>query len=159
MLLYHGSDTVISSPRILKPNRALDFWRGFYTTLNEEQAQNFALKVKDRTHSDKAVVNVYEADVEAMRNALSHRWFEGASEDWLDFVSLNRNNLGRETYDFVYGPVANDDIFRTFIAYTSGILTKEETLTRLKVKKLYNQLTFASDEALKYLYFLTSYNL
>ncbi len=115
--------------------------------------------MKDRTHSDKAVVNVYEAGVEAMRNALSHRWFEGASEDWLDFVSLNRNNLSRETYDFVYGPVANDDIFRTFIAYTSGILTKEETLTRLKVKKLYNQLTFASDEALKYLYFLTSYNL
>lgn len=159
MLLYHGSDTVISSPRILKPNRALDFVQGFYTTLNEEQAQSFASKVKERTHSDKAVVTVYEADIMTMRNTLSYRWFETAGEDWLDFVSLNRNNLCHETYDFVYGPVANDDVFRTFIAYTSGLLTKEETLARLKVKTLYNQLTFASEESLRYLNFLTSYNL
>jgi len=32
-----------------------------------------------------------------------------------------------------------------------GELTKEETINRLKVKKLYNQLVFSSEHALSYL--------
>ena len=48
----------------------------------------------------------------------------------------------------VFGPVANDTIYRTFVAYEEGILTKEETIARLKIKKLYNQMTFATGESL-----------
>jgi len=39
-------------------------------------------------------------------------------------------------------------IYRTFVAYEEGILTKEETIARLKVKELYNQMTFATEAAL-----------
>ena len=52
-------------------------------------------------------------------------------------------------YDIIFGPVANDTIYRTFIAYEEGILTKDETIARLKVKKLYNQMTFATENSLK----------
>lgn len=67
----------------------------------------------------------------------------------LDFVFANRNDSYQgEHYDIVFRPVANDTIYRTFIAYEEGILTKEETIARLKVKKLYNQMTFTSERAL-----------
>lgn len=157
MIVYHGSDRIIESPQILEPNRALDFGRGFYTTLNEMQADGFAHKVQDRFHSAEAVVNVYEVDLEKMRAELQSIWFNSPSEEWLDYVSNNRNGITTKACDFAYGPVANDDVFRTFAAYQAGVLTKEETIARLKVKQLYNQLTFKTDKSLEYLHFLTSY--
>ena len=57
-------------------------------------------------------------------------------------------------YDLIYGPVANDDIFRTFILYSTGVLSKEQTLEALKIKELYNQYVFATEEALKALKFI-----
>ena len=56
-------------------------------------------------------------------------------------------------YELIYGPVANDDIFATFTLYAGGELSKEETINRLKVKKLFNQMVFSSDRALSYLKF------
>lgn len=90
MIVYHGSDRRIDVPLILKPNRALDFGSGFYTTLNETQANNFARKVQDRLHSDNAIVNVYEVNLESMKDELKHLWFNEANEEWLDYVSDNR---------------------------------------------------------------------
>ena len=59
-------------------------------------------------------------------------------------------------YDFVYGPVANDNVYRTLNLYRSGEIDREETLKRLKIRKLYNQLVFASDKALGFIRFLRS---
>ena len=157
MIVFHGSDRRIETPMILEPNRALDFGRGFYATLNEMQAEGFARKVQDRLHSGEAVVNVYEVDIERMKTVLQHVWFEAPDELWLDYVSNNRNGIATEVCDFAYGPVANDDVFRTFAAYQAGVLTKEETIARLKVKQLYNQLTFKTDKSLGYLQFVIAY--
>lgn len=33
MLLYHGSNVVVSEPKLIQQNRFLDFGFGFYTTL------------------------------------------------------------------------------------------------------------------------------
>lgn len=41
----------------------------------------------------------------------------------------------------------------TFTLYSAGVLTKEQTLEALKIKKLYNQLVFTSEEALSYIRF------
>lgn len=157
MIVYHGSNITIETPKILEPNRALDFGKGFYTTLNEKQSVGFARKVKERLLAEKAIVNVYEVNIEKLKMEMSGIWFEEANEAWLDYVSRNRNGRQKETYDFAYGPVANDDVFRTFAAYQAGLLTKEETLSRLKIKQLYNQLTFKSEQTLAYIRFITSY--
>ena len=143
----------------MEPNRALDFGNGFYTTLNETQAEGFARKVKDRLHSQDAVINVYDVDIDQMKAELTGRWFDAPEERWLDYVSENRNGISAAEYDYVFGPVANDDVFRTFAAYQAGVLSKEETLTRLKVKQLYNQLTFKSDLSLSFLHYVTFYSL
>ena len=56
-------------------------------------------------------------------------------------------------YDLIRGPVANDDVYRTVTLYLSGVLSRSATLAELKVRKLYNQVVFASDKALSYLSF------
>ena len=53
----------------------------------------------------------------------------------------------------IYGAVANDDVYRTITLYMTGVLNKEQTLTALKIRKLFNQLVFATDKALGYLHF------
>lgn len=94
---------------------------------------------------------------------LKHKYkvliFPQANEDWLDFVFANRNgSYSAVQYDIVFGPVANDTIYRTFIAYEEGILTKGETIARLKVKKLYDQMTFTTESALKELKYIGQYD-
>ena len=81
--------------------------------------------------------------------------FEGPDENWLDFVATNRQGIYHgKKFDIIYGAVANDDVYRTITLYMSGVLTKGQALESLKIKRLYNQLVFASESSLKYLRFL-----
>ena len=156
--VYHGSDVEVRQPEIRRANRALDFGMGFYTTLNPVQATSFARKVRERNGSSTAIVNVYSTDLDALRTTFEMLTFERPDESWLDFVSDNRaGNFTRARYDAILGPVANDTIFKTFIAYQNGTLTKPETIERLKVRPLYNQLVFATERALALLSFERSF--
>lgn len=155
MILYHGSNVIVSEPRLIKQNRFLDFGYGFYTTTNKAQAISFADKVTKRRREGQKTVSVYEIDAEKAFAEGKLLKFDSAREAWLDFVSENRSgNYEGETYDFIFGPVANDDVYRTFTLYTAGLLTKEQTLEALKVKKLYDQLVFSTEKALSYLRFI-----
>lgn len=154
MLLYHGSNLVVEKPKILTPNRYLDFGNGFYTTSNPEQAKNFADKVTARKKEGQSTVSVYELD-EKRFGELNILSFESADEAWLDFVYDHRNGTAKEDdHDLIRGPVADDDIFRTFILYSSGVLSKEQTLDALKIKKLFDQYVFASEKAIGLLKFI-----
>lgn len=154
MILYHGSNVVVSAPRLIRQNRFLDFGFGFYTTTNKQQAVAFADKVYKRHRSGAKVVNIYEFDQRAAFAECSVLRFDAPNEAWLDFVFENRTgNYKGKHYDFIYGPVANDDVYTTFTLYSAGALTKEQTLEALKIKKLYNQLVLTSEKALGYLSF------
>lgn len=157
MTVYHGSNVIVAEPKLIKQNRFLDFGFGFYTTTNKIQAVGFAEKVAKRRNEGKKSVSVYEFDETKAFAECSALRFDSADEAWLDFVSDNRSGkYSGETYDLIFGPVANDDVYTTFTLYTAGVLTKEQTLEALKVKKLYNQLVFTSDKALSYLNFIGS---
>ena len=81
--------------------------------------------------------------------------FDTPDEAWLDFVSQNRaGRYAGENYDLIFGPVANDDVYTTFNLYVTGVLSKEQTLEALKIKKVYNQLVFSSQKSLQYLHFI-----
>jgi hypothetical protein len=153
MLVYHGSDILVEIPKIMQPLRALDFGMGFYTTTNKEQAKNFAKKVQDRNGSAKSCINVYTLNFELLKKQ-KILFFDKPNKKWLDFVSANRNGIYTgKIYDAIYGPVANDTIFKVFIAYQNGTLSEQETLRRLKIRPLYNQLVFTNEESLKCLSF------
>ena len=154
MILYHGSNLVVSEPKLVVQNRFLDFGYGFYTTTNKVQAIGFSDKVTKRRKQGTPTVSIYEIDEAKAFEECSVLQFDGPNEEWLDFVSENRaGNYSGKQYDFIYGPVANDDVYTTFTLYTSGVLTKEQTIEALKIKKLYNQLVLTSAKALSYLKF------
>lgn len=155
MVLYHGSNVVVETPRLVPQNRYLDFGFGFYTTTNKAQAIGFADKVYKRRGEGERVVNIYKIDEVGAFSECSTLRFDSPGEEWLDFVSANRAGAySGSKYDLIFGPVANDDVYTTFNLYSAGVLTKEQTLEALKIKKLYNQLVFASEKALSYLRFI-----
>ena len=138
MILYHGSNVIVSEPKLIPQNRFLDFGFGFYTTTNKTQA-----------------IGIYEIEEARAFRECSVLRFDSANEAWLDFVSENRSgNYTGVAYDFIFGPVANDDVYTTFTLYSAGVLTKEQTLEALKIKKLYNQLVLSSEKAISYLKFI-----
>lgn len=159
MIVYHGSNVIVEHPRLVHQNRTLDLGYGFYTTTNQNQAVNFAGKVTVRKGSGFPCVNMYEApELDDLQNKYKALIFPGPTEEWLDFVFANRNgNYTGEHYDIVFGPVANDTIYRTFVAYEEGILTKDETIARLKVKKLFDQMAFTAQAPLKELKYIGSF--
>lgn len=155
MILYHGSNVIVSEPKLIKQNRFLDFGFGFYTTTNRRQAIGFAEKVVKYRKNGVKTVNIYEIDEILAFSECSVLRFDEPNEAWLDFVSDNRaGKYTGKAYDLIFGPVANDDVYTTFTLYTAGVLTKEQTIEALKIKKLYNQLVLTSEKALSYLRFV-----
>lgn len=153
MILYHGSNMIVDKPMLIKQNRFLDFGNGFYTTTNKEQAINFAKKVVT-LRNGKPIVNIYEFDENSIVG-LNIKKFPSPNDEWLDFVSSNRNGIySGGKYDIIIGAVANDDVYKTLQVYQTGLLTKTQALEALKIKKLFNQYVFTTNKALKTLKFI-----
>lgn len=137
MKLYHGSTEIVIHPEIRQPGRTLDYGSGFYTTTDFRQAADWAKRRLGKGVS-KVYVNVYEADIEAIRNA-NTLWFDGPDESWVDFV---------------YGPVANDRVYAQFALYEAGLIDKQVLIRELKTYKLIDQLLFHTSESLRCLSFV-----
>lgn len=129
MLLYHGSNLTVDSPRLLQQTRGFDFGAGFYLTTSKEQAERFSEIIVSRRKSGTAIVSVYNFDNENAINSLNVRKFEFADDEWLEFVAENRlNTYSGAIYDMVIGAVANDIVIPTLQAYLNGFVNKEATL-------------------------------
>lgn len=131
MKLYHGSTEIVIHPEIRQPGRTLDYGSGFYTTTDFRQAADWAKRRLGKGVS-KVYVNVYEADIEANRNDINYR----------------------HSYDFVYGPVANDRVYAQFALYEAGLIDKQVLIRELKTYKLIDQLLFHTSESLRCLSFV-----
>lgn len=153
--LYHGSLECVPQPEVRTPHRTLDYGCGFYTTTNYQQAEDWVLRHRhDKQKPTVGYVNVYEVDLDVVRTA-NCLWFDAPTEDWVDFVYANRNSRSfRHTYDFVYGPVANDKVYAAFTLYEAGLLNKQELIKELKTYVLVDQLLFHTPEALTHLSFV-----
>lgn len=156
MKIYHGGLVTVEKPEIRVSDRYLDFGYGFYTTMNKEQAIKWTIKQKNRKGKDTGYVSMYEFDIEKAESELKIIRFEKADKEWLDFVSINRKGQCEDIYDIVIGPVADDGVYEVVRFYEIGIYDLEETLKRLKVEKLYNQILFHTETSLKYLKFIES---
>lgn len=154
MISYHGSNVTVDHPKLVRQNRYLDFGYGFYTTTNREQAVNFAQKVTERRQNGLATLNMYSVDEAVAFKECSLLRFNSPDQAWLEYVSANRQGTyNGKHYDMIYGAVANDNVYRTITLYMTGILDKKQALEALKIKKLFNQLVFATEMSLRYLHF------
>ena len=153
MILYHGSNVVVGHPQLLPNRRALDFGSGFYTTSDFEQAKKWAEVTAKRRETGTAIVSVYEIDDDAFTQLEILR-FNHASQDWLDFVTRNRQSIPLENQaDIIIGPVANDNTMPVLRRYFLGIYDAEEALKRLLTQKLKDQIVFKTERALSYIHF------
>lgn len=151
MNIFHGSDVIVSNPKILKSNRLLDFGIGFYTTSNEEQAIRWADKVSLRNKSKNKYLSTYQFNIKEAKEKLHIIEFTSPNEKWLDFITANRRgrNIGEE-YDIVIGPVADDNVYMTVKLFETDVLSREEAIRRLKVVKLFDQILFHTNRALEF---------
>ena len=155
MKLYHGSDVIVDTPQIRKPNRTLDYGSGFYTTTSYDQAEKWVRR-KLGENTPCGYVCVYEINEQDLAN-LDVLRFDSPDELWLDFVMANRTNKEFEhKHDIVYGPVANDKVYAAFGLYESGIFNKQELIRELRAYKLVDQMLFHTEKALSKLTFVES---
>lgn len=162
MILYHGSYTEISSPKIIVQERGRDFGFGFYTTTVKNQAERWAVRTA-RLHSritrksENAVINIYDF-VEENIKLLNTKSFSEPGLEWLDLVIKCRSDLTyKHNYDIVSGKIANDNVGETIEYVLAGIMRKEDAVERLKFEKINNQICFCTEKSLKYLVFKESY--
>lgn len=154
MELYRGSVEVVCNPRIIQPERTLDYGSGFYTTTSFHQAEQWARRRMQLMKLNAGYVNVYALDEEKAGEMMTLR-FDSPSEAWLDFVMSNRMNPDfNHDYDLIYGLVANDRVYAAFALYESGLLDKDGLLKELKVYKLVDQMLFHTERSLECLSFV-----
>ena len=143
-ILYHGSNVVVSKPKILINGNYKDFGYGFYCTNIEKQAKRWAL-----TKRGASVVNRY-AYIENMELNICE--FPEMTEGWLQFVVDCRR--GKEHgFDIVEGPMADDQIWDYVEDYIVGNITKAAFWELVKFKYPTHQIVFCTEEALKTLNF------
>lgn len=154
MKIYHGSINIVKDPEIRISNRTLDYGNGFYTTTSCEQALSWVKRKMKETNDKKGFVNVYEIDLESIKE-LKLLIFEEPTNEWVDFVMKNRTQKDFfHNYDIVYGPVANDKVYASFALYEGGLINKETLISELKTYNLVDQYLFHTEKSLNYIKFL-----
>ncbi len=154
MKIYHGSLEVIEYPKILDPNRLLDYGKGFYTTTSKQQSEEWVKRRMREQDVNSGYVNVYEFD-DSLLQKLKCLLFTEPSKEWAEFVMANRTQKGfSHDYDIVYGPVANDKVYLQFSLYESGAISVETLIRELKTYKLIDQYLFHTEKGLSRLHFI-----
>lgn len=150
MELYHGSNVVVDTPKILVNGFYKDFGYGFYCTVMEKQAQRWAL-TKKKEH----IVNVY---VYNKNNDLKIKKFNEMTDEWLEFV-VNCRRGNDHNYDIVEGPMADDTIWDYVEDYVRGEISKTAFWELVKFKYPTHQIVFCTEKSLNSLEFERSYKI
>ena len=151
LILYHGSNVAFDKIDLSKSHNRRDFGRGFYCTLLESQAKEWAHRLYIRNFFGGEYVYQY---IFHPTDKLNMKRFTALDEEWLEFVKENRVKGGQQhPYDVVIGPVADDNTMETIQLYISGILKSDEAVERLRYNKVNNQVSFHTPQALNHLTF------
>ena len=152
MRVFHGSYTGVSEIDLTKGRNNLDFGKGFYVTNIRSQAEFWATRA-GRFHKTDGVVSEFEF----YENAFEHFnlkviRFSGYTEEWLDFVILNRDPkspVPAHDYDIVEGPVANDDVANRINDYLAELVSKADFLKELAFHKPTHQICLCTVRSLQ----------
>ena len=160
MKVYHGSILCVDRPLAYVCRDNLDFGKGFYVTDLYEQAVTWANRVA-AIHKKDAYLNLYDLDVETVRQTYNVLRFESYNQEWLDFIIANRRGeTSCRNYDLIEGGVANDRVFNTIELYFAGLIPNEEALKRLSYEKPNWQFCLANQTLIdKHLHFNEAFKL
>ncbi len=156
MILYHGSNIEIEEIKLEKCRPYKDFGQGFYLTPIKEQAHKMAVRVS-RIYGENPIVTIFEFEEEKSQT-LNVKVFDSPIESWAKFVLNNRSrkyeDIGSKEcnhdnkYDIVKGPIANDDLALLFRQFSSGLIDVHTLVKGMEYKKLTNQYSFHTNDAI-----------
>lgn len=161
MILYHGSNVIVKQPKIIVQDKGRDFGPAFYVTPIKEQAERMAKrKQKQKIIAGekiaKAVVSVFDWDEDVSR--FNYKEYKDADLNWLNMVIKCRSKVSfKHDYDIVKGKIADDNVGETILFVVRGVMRKEDAIKRLRFQKINSQIAFCTDESLKTLKFVKSY--
>ena len=106
-VLYHGSNIAFNQIDLSKSHNRRDFGKGFYCTILESQASEWAHRLYMRSFSGGEYVYQY---IFHQTDDLKIKHFHALDAEWLEFIKNNRIKGGiQHNYDVVIGPVADDN--------------------------------------------------
>lgn len=155
-LLYHGSNLPIEKIDLSRSKRGKDFGQGFYLNANPEQAQAMAVRTTRFLNEGQLTLSCFEFDEEeATKEGLNIKIFLDYSEEWAEFVVMNRKNNSDTPihhYDIVIGPIADDTVGVQIRRYIMGYMSAAALVEELKFKGDHAvQYFFGTSKALKFL--------
>ena len=145
--LYHGSNIAIDRIDLSRSKRGKDFGRGFYLNANADQAMEMAARTTRFLNEGIPTLSCFEFDKdEAIKNGLNIKFFPDYSEEWAEFIVMNRKNnsdVQAHPYDIVIGPIADD---------TVGVQIRRFVMGYLSASALVQELKFKGDHAVQYFF-------
>ncbi|MCF0205810.1 MAG: DUF3990 domain-containing protein [Bacteroidales bacterium] len=155
MTLYHGSNVEINGIDLSRGRSGKDFGKGFYLSVDMEQAKSMAQIVFEREGKGSPIVTSFLFDDSvADKLSLKIKRFNDYSKDWAEFILKNRLNQTNEQlhdYDIVYGPIANDKVGVQIQLYRDEFITIDELISRLKYVRPTYQYFFGTERAISLL--------
>jgi len=157
MLVYHGGYTLIEEIDLEKCRPYTDFGRGFYVTKYKHHAGNWAKKSGKRNNTSGCITVFNYLGSSFVDYICKMKYFDGYTEEWLDFIVKNRNVDSVEQghdFDIIEGPVANDKVQNRLEYYLTGKMQKKDFLKELTYHEETHQICFctiASLQALKFI--------
>ncbi len=136
--LYHGSNVVIEQIDLSRSKRGKDFGQGFYLNFNPDQAMTMAIRTTRILNDGQPTLSCFEFDESAAKESgLNIKIFPDYSEEWAEFVVMNRKNnsdIPAHPFDIVIGPIADDTVGVQIRRYIMGYLTAAALVEELKFK-------------------------
>lgn len=146
-LLYHGSNVAIERIDLSRSKRGKDFGQGFYLNANPDQAMAMAVRTTRFLNEGRPIISCFQFDEDAAKSAgLNIKVFTDYSEEWAEFVVMNRKNdsdIPSHQYDIVTGPIADD---------TVGVQIRRYIMGYLSASALVEELKFKGDHAIQYFF-------
>lgn len=154
MRLYHGTNVQFDNIDLKKSKPNKDFGQGFYLSDNRSQAEELAV-ARVALIGGEPIVIEYDFDERLLENGtLKVKCFEGYTEEWANFVLLNRKSeVGAvHDYDVVIGPIANDRVGRQLWRYRNQDIDMPTLIRNLQyMKGITIQYFFGTEKAIKHL--------
>ncbi len=145
--LYHGSNVAIKKIDLSRSKRGKDFGQGFYLNANPDQAMDMAIRTTRFLNEGQPTLSCFEFnEEEAAKKGLNIKVFPDYSEEWAEFVVMNRKNnseIPAHPYDIVIGPIADD---------TVGVQIRRYIMGYLSGSALVEELKFRGDHAIQYFF-------
>jgi hypothetical protein len=154
MILYHGTNTEFDVIDLSKSKPNKDFGQGFYLSTDYDQAMAMAQTKIEQLGYGYPIVLAFEVD-ESLFKKLSFKEYDGYSEEWAEFILLNRRNKTTKpahNFDIVFGPIANDRVGVQLWKYEIQSIDLPTLVNNLRhMKGITYQYFFGTEKAIKLL--------